>query len=425
MKSREHLQIRPWIVWGLGALFGLYTFLLQGTPSVMIPQLIDTYKIDVVKIGVLTSSFFYTYIILQIPAGIIVDLFGPRRVLKISFFFCSLAVFWFAFSHFFWEGQVSRMMMGITTAPAIICAFCLASRWFKPYLFTLLVSLTEFTALAGGVIGEGGLAISVAKFGWRETMILVGVVGLIMTILSFFIIHDYPDHDQPLHQGMSFRDLVKKTGRALVEVLSIRQIWMNGIYGGLVFGLFPAFAALWGVPYFSLRYGISIELSALIASMFFIGACFGTLTLGWASVYITRRKPIMLTASFIAFLFSLSVIYIPGIPLPLMFILVLLFGYFCSSYALCFALAGHYVSKEKKGVAMGFTNTLCIAFGAPILQPLIGYLLKKGSDGSMVRGLGLYSPDDYLLALSPLPICLLLAFLLAFFVREKSHHEEG
>lgn len=417
-------KIRPWIVWGLAALLGLYTFLLQGSPSVMIPQLMQVYQIDVVEIGVLTSSFFYTYIILQIPAGITIDLWGPRRVLKTCFLFCSLAVGWFAFSHQFWEGQMSRMLMGLTTAPAIVSVFCLASRWFKPHLFTLLVALTEFSALAGGVLGEGGLAFSVVKMGWRETMVLVAVIGLVLTFLALFFIHDYPDHDQPLHNGLTFKETLKKTGRSLATVLSIRQIWMNGIYGGLIFGLFPAFAALWGVPYISYRYELPVDEAALVASMFFLGACIGTLTLGGLSVYIKKRKPIMLTASFITLLFSLSIIYVPNVSLTLMYILVLLMGFFSSSYALCFALASSYVSKDKKGVAMGFTNMLCIAFGAPILQPLIGYLLKYHTIHAPQAHIGVYDLPDYQIALSPLPICLFLAFLLAFFVRERSPEEE-
>ena len=76
----------PWAIWGLAALLGLYTFLLQGAPSVMIPQLMQTFRIDVIQIGVLTSSFFYTYILMQIPAGILIDIWGPRRALWVNVF---------------------------------------------------------------------------------------------------------------------------------------------------------------------------------------------------------------------------------------------------------------------------------------------------------------------------------------------------
>lgn len=409
----------PWLVWGLGALFGLYTFLLQGSPSVMIHQLMKTYHIDVVKIGVLTSSFFYTYILMQIPAGMVIDLWGPRRVLKFAFIICPLSVGWYAFSYHFWEGQMSRMIMGLTCSPAIIAAFCLGSRWFKPALFTLIVALTEFLALAGGVIGEGGLARSVFVFGWRETMMGVAVIGLLMVFLLLFIIQDYPDHDQPLHNnGMTFKETFKQTRKSLIKILKINPLWINGIYGGCVFAIFPAFAALWGIPYFQNRYGISVDQSALVASTYFLGGCIGTLTLGWMSVYITKRKPVMLWGALIAFFLSLTIIYIPHVPLWVMFILMLFFGFFCSTYPLSFALADHYVSHQSKGVAMGFTNMLCIAIGAPILQPLIGFLLKWSSECEPINRLKIYTHHDYTVALTVIPLSLLLAFVLSFFVTE-------
>lgn len=413
------LKIRPWLVWGLGAILALYTFLIQGAPSVMIPQLMATYGIDVVQIGVLTSSFFYTYILMQIPAGMIVDLWGPRKVTLVSFSLCFLAVGWFAFSHHFWEGQVSRMIMGFTTSPAIICAFWLGSRWFKTHLFTLIVALTEFFALAGGVIGEGGLAKAVVSFGWRQSILGVAILGLILTLLSYFIIHDHPENNSASKSSVSFKKALKKTTKNFLKVLTIPPLWINGIYGGLVFGVFPAFAALWGVPYFMTRYGISVDYAALLASTYFFGACFGTLALGWMSVYITRRRPLMIGGALIAFLLSLCVIFIPHVPLYMMFLLVFIFGFFSSTYALAFALAGTYVNHQTKGVAMGFTNMLCIAFGAPILQPLIGALLKWSSDSSITGRIKTYITDDYSLALLPIPICLLLAFFLSFFVKEN------
>ncbi|MCB1107732.1 MAG: MFS transporter [Chlamydiia bacterium] len=410
-------RLMPWLVWGLAALFGLYTFLLQGTPSVMIPELMQTYQIDVVKIGVLTSSFFYTYIIMQIPSGMLIDLYGPRRILKINFLLSSIVIGWFAFSSAFWEGQVSRMLMGLFTAPAIISAFCLGSRWFKPALFTLIVALTEFLALAGGVVGEGGLAKSVALFGWRETMVAVAATALLLTFLSLFIIHDYPDHDQPLHNGMTFKESCLNTWKSFTKIILIKKLWVNGIYAGFVFGIFPAFASLWGVPYFAKRYAIPVDASAMLASTVFLGACFGTLTLGWMSVHITHRRPIMICGSLVSFFISLAMIYIPNVPIQVMFVLMFLLGFFASSYALSFALADTYVSHKVKGVAMGFTNMLCIALGAPLYQPLIGFLLKWSCACESVNQINLYLENDFAVALSILPLSLLISFILAFFIK--------
>ena len=418
-------KISRWLVWGLSAVFALLTFVLQGFPSVMISQLMATYRIDVVTIGVLTSSFFYPYILMQIPAGICVDLWGPRRVTIISFFLCSLAVIWFAYSHSFWEGQVSRMIMGLVTAPAIICTLCLGSRWFRSSFFPIIVSLTECVALLGGVIGEGGLAQVVTTFGWRPTMIGLAYCGFILIIFSLFFIYDFPHHSQSLHQRSYTEKPLSSIRKKIFYILSIKPLWINGLYAGFVFAIFPAFAALWAVPYFENRYGISVELSALLASTYFIGGCIGTLAIGLLSTYFAKKHLIMTWGTLIAFVLSLLIIYVPNISLSFMFFLMFLFGFFCTTYSLSFALADTYVSHKNKGVAMGFTNVLSIAFGAPLFQPLIGFFLKLSTQYEPIYRLKNYTKHDFTIALTILPISLLIAFIFKLFCKRKRLPDRG
>src|SRR3990167_6855266 len=68
-----------WIVWGLAGSFSLYVYLTQVLLSIMIPDLSKAFKIDAAGIGLLSATFFYTYLPMQIPAGILVDKFGSRR----------------------------------------------------------------------------------------------------------------------------------------------------------------------------------------------------------------------------------------------------------------------------------------------------------------------------------------------------------
>ena len=133
----------------------------------------------------------------------------------------------------------------------------------------------------------------------------------------------------------------------------------------------------------------------------------------------------MIWGAFISFVLSLSIIYIPHIPLPLMFVLMLLFGFSCSTYALSFALADIYISHKNKGVAMGFTNMLCLAFGAPVFQPLIGFLMKLSTDLEPINRVKIYTNHDFTVALTVLPISLILAFILSFFIKEDQQSSQS
>ena len=73
---------------------------------------------------------------------------------------------------------------------------------------------------------------------------------------------------------------------------------------------------------------------------------------------------------------------------------------------------------------MGFTNMLCITFGAPLYQPLIGFLLKWSCSCEPINKLNIYAQNDYAVALSILPISLLPSFILAFFIKEDHKSDE-
>ncbi len=396
-------KLKPWLAWGVAAFFGLYQFLIQGSPSVMISGLSSDLNLSLVQIGFLTSSFFYTYIVLQVPAGMIIDLFGPRRTLIVGMSLCAIAAIYFGLATTPTQATASRLFMGIMSAPAIVAALCLASRWFRAEHFVLIVGLTEMIALLGGAIGEGLLAKIVVDFGWRKTMVFVGISGLILFFLTLLFVHDFPVKPQKTAKR-NFNTILYESKKSFLTIIKIPQIWINGIFAGFAFGLYPAFAALWSVPYLKARYLIEVDVAASISSMFFIGGAIGSLLLGWLSIYIPKKQMLMTIGTVLTLVFCVIIFYGPNISLNSMYIYFLIFGFVSCTYSLAFTLAEKQTPVGSKGVVMGLINLLCLIVGAPILQPLIGYLIKH---------------HDFNIAMICFPISLTVALILSFFIKNE------
>ena len=94
-------------------------------------------------------------------------------------------------------------------------------------------------------------------------------------------------------------------------------------------------------------------------------------------------------------------------------------GLFSSAELLSFSLAIELNTFKAKATAAAFTNFI-ISLGDAIFQPLVGFLLDSNWNGSIVEGIRVYRVEDYQIALSCLPMTLVLAFILLFFVKEKS-----
>ncbi len=396
----------PWLIWATAALFPTYQFMLQSSPSPMLTELTKDLSISYVQASFITTYFFFSYIVMQVPAGILVDIVGPRILLVLGSLFAGISCVIFSSCECLWIAESARLIMGFSCATALVSVFSLIDRWFEPKRFALLLGLTETFAMAGSALALVSLTFSVQHFGWRQAVLLCGILGIGLSMLIFIIVRNHPNDSSIIeHRASSFS--LKKELSNLFEIIKRSQVWINGLYTGLTFAVIPAFFALWGIPFFSHRYHISPTQSASIVSLGLLGAGIGSPFLGWLSDHIKKRKPIMILGSLISTLCLYFIIHVDA-PLYLAGFLNLLLGFTCSSYVLSFAIIKEILPPNVKGKAMGFANMLCLLIGAPILQPAIAHIVKDNiGTGNMFK-----------FALLPLTLSLALSLILTFWVRE-------
>lgn len=410
-------KIIPWLMWFFGASFLLYQFLLQTSISVIMGKLQQAFDINAASVGLISASFFYPYFLMQVPGGLLVDRFGPRKVLTWGFCICVVGVMFFAHAQNFWVAASSRMLMGLVAAPAFAGALYLIANWFSPKKFALLSGLTESFAMLGGVLGQVAVAQRVASAGWRITFIDCAIIGLVLTICTGLIIRDRPRNSLNVCLASTKLSIIRQHFK---KVMGLPQVWLIGLFSGLTFALVSAFGGLWCVPYLEVRYGLPATITSIASSMIFIGVAVGSPFLGWLSDHIGKRKPVMFYSALLCLLLMLIALYFPKVPFGLMIFLLFLVGATASVYMLPFALVREITPKETRGTAMGFANMMSIFIGSPVLQPLIGKFLELDWDGKNVNGIQVFHLTDYQISLAILPLCLLLSLIIWCFIRETN-----
>ncbi len=408
MTNRGMIYFSPaWKVCMIAAGFALLQFVLQTHLSVMVPQLMAAFSIDPLGVSLLSSSYFYTYLLLQIPAGILVDFWGARRVLNLAIVSCACSCLLFACADNLYWAEIARLGMGLSTSPAIAAAMYLCCRWFPPTMFALMAGIVESMGMLGGALGEITLSIVTEAYGWREAMLLCAIVGLLLAVLAFCQIKDTP---------YCWKIAPKQywSGRKLLTMIRVvlkhKHVWLSGLYSGFMFAVASGFAAFWCVPFLQEVYQVKVISAATLSSTIFLGCALGAPLLGWFSDKIDSRRMVMFVSALLAFLLCCWIIYFP--PKNIVFMPVILFicGIFSGAYMIPFAVVRDTVPMYAQGTAMGFTNLMSILIGAPIFQPLVGWLLQSIS-GTYERGKLIFSLEDYQLALSIMPFCLLMALL--------------
>ncbi len=398
------------------ALFYAYEFYLRISPEVMQSALMQTFGIHAALFGLFASVYYYAYQVMQIPAGILMDRYGLRRVLALAAFVVAVGCSLFAFTHWFPMALLARILMGIGSAFAFIGCLKLAGIWFPKKHFALVVGLTNMLGVLGAISGEGPLAAMVEHMGWRQSMWFSAGIGLLLMVLMFFIVRDKKTDPQKKLAGSTF-------WQALLKIICCEQTWMVAIFAGLMVAPIIGFAELWSVSFLQVDYHVSHTVSATLTSTIFIGIAVGGPFNGWLSGFIGRRKPVMWMGVVGALLANSIVIYV-HLPHQYLLIIALFFiGFFASTMLLCFAVNTEINSPKVNGSVIALTNMVVVILGV-FPQPMTGLLLdwvwdgKGMPGGGSIRILQVFHLWNYEFALALLPIFLIIAMVLLKFIKE-------
>lgn len=405
-------KAHAWVVWGLGALFLLYKYLLETSPSVMGEPLMSEFGLTGTQLGNLAASYFYAYLIMQIPMGLFTDRFGPRKVTTICISLCVLGTLLFSFAPSLFVAEVARFVTGIGAAVAAISCLKLTTLWFPPRKFALMAGLMMCMGMLGAISAEAPLSLAIDLYGWRDAMLYGAGIGLVFVVIYWLSVRDEGPH-APVEELNSRPKLLA----GLKRVLTNRQTWFLSIYSGVAFAPVSVFGGLWGVPFLQESYGFSRTTAAGLVSWIFLGFAIGAPLWGWLSDKIGKRKPLMWSGTVLALLIVSFIIYLPSLSKIACAILMFSFGLTISTFLLCFTMVRQVNSLILAATAIGFMNSFDALLGA-VTDPFIGWLLDTGWHGKVAHGVRIFSLGDYYIGLSTIVIYLLLAVLMLFFIKE-------
>ena len=409
----------PWIIWALSSSFLFYKYLLQVSPSVMVDELMSTFQLTGADMGNLAAFYFYAYLCMQLPVGLLLDRFSPRRLVVAAIATCAIGALLFARANSFEIAAGGRLLIGLGGAFSAVGTMKLITLWFPPRRFALVSGLMMTVGMLGAVGGEGPLSALVDAVGWRTAMLIGAGVGLCLAALVWLVIRD-KDHPKKVDIGLPQDGFFK----GLLKIIKNPQSWLISIYSGLAFAPISAFAGLWGVPYLMENYHASrTEIGALV-SLAFIGFAAGSPLAGWLSDYFEKRKPIMFIGTLLGLATLCAIIYLPLKSEFWLGLLLLEFGFFTSFFFVSFALMREINSLMSAGTSIGFINMFNAACGA-LTEPLIGKLLDIGWTHQLRGGVRVFSINDYHAALFSLPVCMILALIVLCLVRETHCRQSG
>jgi len=415
--SEKRTTVFPWLVCGLGALFFCYEYFLRILPSVMTEDLLKMFSISGVAFGNLVAFYYYAYTPMQLPVGIMMDRFGPRKLLVFASLVCVLGTYLFA-HHYLPTAQLGRFLVGFGSAFAFVGVLKLAALWLPPSRFAFIAGMATSLGMVGAMIGDIVLSKLVVVLGSNTTLYLSALAGIGLTIAMWYVIPEtkaVQTKTVSASSQLSYREFFK----AVFKLCKNPHMWLVGVIGSCLYLSLSGFAEIWGIPYLIRVYGLSSVSAATSISFVFLGWAIGSPLVGWISDKIGNRRYPIIGGSLLGSLLFLFLIYFPLIARQYLEILLFTFGLCSSTQIIVFPIARELNVPALAGTALAMTNLLVMLSGV-LSQPLIGKALDVFT-GIHVKGdLMAFSIRSFQHALTIIPIAFVLAAILTLFVKETS-----
>lgn len=383
------------LVWGLAAALYFIAFFHRVTPAVLTGELMQEFGLGAAALGHLSAFYFYSYVWLQIPFGLLLDRWGARRVLCAGALLAAVGAAAFAAAPGFALAATGRLLIGAGVGVAFVAMLKLAAHWFAPGRYALLSGFALFTGMLGAVTAGAPLRLLSEHLGWRPALYAVALVSLLLAVAIWQVVRDDPaERGLRSHLTLSPGAVRQSVWAGLRVVAGYRNVWLIFFLCGGFTGPMLTFAGLWGIPFLTTHYGLGTAQAALTTSaMLLAWGAAGTL-FGALSDRLGARKPVYAAGLVCATLVWAVVWLVPGLPLPLLLGLLLLAGTASGCVVISFAFAKESAPAHLAGTTGGITN-MGNMMGGMLMQPAVGWMLDRLWQGELNGAVRVYDFAAY------------------------------
>lgn len=422
MKMTKQLYISGITAWFIGSLYYLYQYILRVSPMVMVEDVRSDFLLDASAFGSLMAVGTYCYSALQIPVGVLSDLFGARRMIILSLAGCIVGVGIFSYTESLYIAYLGRILIGFGSAAGFVCASKISSEWFPAHQKPLWFAGIVVMGTVGAYLGGNPLAHLVADRGWRESLYLLTLVGIGVLIFTVIFLRN---RASPSQSDKAISLSRHETWEEIKTVFSSRYCWMYAMVALGMYLSISVIADLWGVPFFQEKFGVDRAAAATSISMAYFGVCAGAVVTSLMSQFIKDSRPLIgIFALLIVVLMSIMTFY-DGLSFHMVTVMMFMIGIFAGGEVLCFAQACEHMPVSVAATVTGFLNFI-ITFGAACIQQLFGYALDWFWSGQLdADSARIYVLADYQYALALVILISCSSVVLSFFLPKDIVEEEG
>jgi ACS family hexuronate transporter-like MFS transporter len=376
-----------WLVAGLVFLSTVINYIDRQTLSILAPRLAKNLHLTESQYGDVVQAFLITYTLVYIPAGILLDRYGVKKVYALATGWWSLIAMLHAVVTTAFSLGLLRAFLGLGEGFNFIAATRVAAEWYPPKERALLSGIANAAAVTGAIITPPLTVWILFRWGWRETFAITGAFGFIWIVLWQWLYYSPEKHPYITEEELQFIGHTEKAS-LITAIPYMRLLRMPQIWGLLLARTFSDpvwwFYLFWLPKYLTQMRGLSMAAMSTVVWIPYFASDAGSIAGGWLSGRFVTKEGQVVKARTKAMLFSvllmplgLLVPFVHATSSVMAIVCVVLFGHMSWKTNLM-TLTVDVFPRQVVGKVAGIVGTGS-GIGAALFTALAGHIIQKHS----------------------------------------------
>lgn len=241
------------------------SFLFRNVNSVVFPELVTAFDLSPRMLGLLTSAYFITFAGAQLPLGVLMDRYGPRRVNATMLLIAAAGTLVFSLAQGLTALLIGRALIGLGVAVCLMSSMMAFVIWFPRERTATLFGCMLLVGACGALSATKPVELLLRSIDWRTLFQLFSAMAVTASALLFVVV--------PEKSATRPVEPMRKAFAVIGEIFRARHFWSIALAAALVQGVAIGLLGLWAGPW--LRDVAGLARAGMAESLFFAAGAFG------------------------------------------------------------------------------------------------------------------------------------------------------
>ena len=164
------------------------SYVYRSINAIIGPDLVRDYGLTAAGLGLLSGIYFFSFAVFQLPLGVLLDRYGPRRVNASLLMVAAMGGLWFALAGSALELTLARAMIGLGVSGCLMASFSAFALWYPAERIATMNGIAFASGMLGAIVVTVPLEVVLRSLHWREVFYGIVALTVAVSLVLYFVV---------------------------------------------------------------------------------------------------------------------------------------------------------------------------------------------------------------------------------------------